>query len=192
VPVATKGKKMNKLVTAVLALLATAVAANAANLPEKKATPAAPVAAAYPDSWYFGVNGGANYQRNDSLRNQPGVTGFVVGKNINKQFAVEGSYDYYFKNNGRKDNQRGTVNVLYTPIELFGFRPYALAGVGAEARDTAIVKNGDARAIYNVGGGVKYTITTNIDADVRYKYVKDWSGKDRDSNVVTFGINYKF
>jgi hypothetical protein len=192
VPVATKGKKMNKLVTAVLALLATAVAANAANLPEKKATPAAPVAAAYPDSWYFGVNGGANYQRNDSLRDQPGVTGFVVGKNINKQFAVEGSYDYYFKNNGRKDNQRGTVNVLYTPIELFGFRPYALAGVGAEARDTAIVKNGDARAIYNVGGGVKYTITTNIDADVRYKYVKDWSGKDRDSNVVTFGINYKF
>jgi len=183
---------MNKLVTAVLALLATAVAANAANLPEKKATPAAPVAAAYPDSWYFGVNGGANYQRNDSLRDQPGVTGFVVGKNINKQFAVEGSYDYYFKNNGRKDNQRGTVNVLYTPIELFGFRPYALAGVGAEARDTAIVKNGDARAIYNVGGGVKYTITTNIDADVRYKYVKDWSGKDRDSNVVTFGINYKF
>ena len=185
---------MNKLVTAVLALLATAVAANAANLPEKKATPAAPapVAAAYPDAWYFGVNGGVNYQRNDALRDQPGVTGFVVGKNINKQFAVEGSYDYYFKNNGHKDNQRGTVNVLYTPIELFGFRPYALAGVGAEARNTAIVKNGDARAIYNVGGGVKYTITTNIDADVRYKYVKDWAGKDRDSNVVTFGINYKF
>jgi len=192
VPVATKGKKMNKLVTAVLALFATAVAANAANLPEKKATPVAPATVSYPDTWYFGVNGGVNYQRNDALRDQPGVAGFVVGRNINKQFAVEGTYDYYFKKDGHKDNQRGAVNVLYTPVELFGFRPYALAGVGAEARDTAIVKNGDARAIYNVGGCVKYGIATNIDADLRYKYVKDWSGKDRDSNVVTFGINYKF
>jgi opacity protein-like surface antigen len=191
VPVATKGKKMNKLVTAVLALLATAVAANAANLPEKKATPVAPVIEA-PASWYVGVNGGANYHTGDSISTVPGVAGFVVGYNFNKQVAVEGTYDYYFKNDGRKDNQRGAVNVLYSPFEVFGFKPYALAGVGAEARDTAIVKNGDARAIYNVGGGVKYAFTKSWDADVRYRYVSDWAGKDRDSNVVTFGVNYKF
>ena len=58
-PVATKGKKMNKLVTAVLAFTAMVAAASAANLSDKKVTPA-PAAPAIeaPASWYVGVNGG--------------------------------------------------------------------------------------------------------------------------------------
>lgn len=185
---------MSKLVTAVLALFAMVAAADAANLPDKKKAPEAPKPAAIevPASWYVGVNGGGNYHRGDSYSDIPGVAGFVVGRNINKQFAVEGTYDYYFKKDGAKDNQRGAVNVVYSPVELFGFKPYALAGVGAEARNTGIVKDGDARAIYNVGGGVKYAIAKDWETDLRYRYVKDWAGKDRDSNVVTFGLNYKF
>ena len=193
-PVATKGKKMNKLVTAVLALFATVSVASAANLPEKKKAPEAPKTPAIeaPASWYVGVNGGGNYHRGDSYSDIPGTAGFVVGRNLNKQFAVEGAYDYYFKKDGVKDNQRGVVNAIYSPVELFGFRPYALAGIGAEARNTSIVKNGDARAIYNVGGGVKYDITKSWETDLRYRYVSDWTNKDKAANVVSFGLNYKF
>lgn len=184
---------MNKLVTAVLAFTAMVAAASAANLPDKKVTPA-PAAPAIeaPASWYVGVNGGGNYHRGDSYSQIPGTAGFVVGRNINKQFAVEATYDYYFKKDGVKDNQRGAINAIYSPVELFGFRPYALAGIGAEARNTSIVKNGDARAIYNVGGGVKYDITKSWETDLRYRYVSDWANKDKAANVVSFGLNYKF
>lgn len=185
---------MNKLVTAVLALSAMVATASAANLPDKKKAPEAPKAPAIeaPASWYVGVNGGGNYHRGDAMADIPGVAGFVVGRNINKQFAVEGAYDYYFKKDGSKDNQRGTVNAIVTPFDVFGFRPYALAGIGAEARNPGVVKDRDARAIYNVGGGVKYDIAKNWETDLRYRYVNDWANKDRAANVVTFGLNYKF
>jgi hypothetical protein len=192
--VVTKGKKMNKLVTAVLALLATAVAANAANLPERKKAPEAPQAPAIqvPAAWYVGVNAGGNYRRGDSFGDIPGVSGLVVGRNINSQFAVEATFDYYFKKDSHKENHRGTVNAVYTPVDLFGFRPYALAGVGEEARNFEVVKKGDARAIYNLGAGVKYAVSKDWETDLRYRFAKDWAGKDHDSNVVTFGVNYKF
>ena len=38
---------------------------------------------------------------------------------------------------------------------------------------------------------VRYEITSNIEADLRYKYVTD-TKRNLHENVVTLGMNYKF
>jgi opacity protein-like surface antigen len=63
--------------------------------------------------------------------------------------------------------------------------PYALAGVGYRLSDA---KN---EPIFNVGAGLKYEITSNIDLDVRYRYVSDFDRKAY-NNAVTVGGAYKF
>ena len=188
---------MKKTIVALALALSTVTAAatDTSSLPSRS-NPTAPVGGSLvePKMW-VGVNVGGAVS--DGInRDAPWTVGVVGGYNVVRLgplgLGVEGTYDYYFKKDGVKDNQRGALNVVYSPVELFGFKPYALAGVGAEARNTGIVKNGDARAIYNVGGGVKYAINKDWETDLRYRYVSDWAGKDRDANVVTFGLNYKF
>lgn len=180
---------MKNIITA--AILAMAVtSATAASLPEKKATPAAPVLEV-PSSWYVGVNAGGNVRSNQNVQNTPGTVGGVVGYNFDKHYAIEASLDQAFKKGNDGKETRGMVNVIASPFSYFGFKPYILGGIGAQ---TADVKDGinATKTVYNVGGGVKYEISKSWEIDTRYRYVNTLNNTNRDSNIVTAGVNYKF
>jgi opacity protein-like surface antigen len=190
-----KEKTMKNLITAV-ALILTASAASAANLPEKKATPTAPAITA-PESWYVGVNaGGAINKLDRNVTDNPVTFGGVVGYKWNPMFATEVTVDEQLKKGDQKAQTRVVANGVVSPFgAVFGFTPYALAGVGAQNHD--FINNGvkdGTKAIYNVGGGVKYAIAKNWEADARYRWVNTFSDgtKIKDNSVVTLGLNYKF
>lgn len=193
---AFEGKTMKSIVTAVVGLMATVSVAAAADLPSKKTTPAAPVAAAvtYPDSWYVGVNVGGSVKLDRNVTDNPASVGGVVGYKFNQMLALEAAVDQQMKKGADKAQTRGTVNAVVSPVGThFGFTPYVLAGVGAQNHD--FINNGirdGSKAIYNVGGGVKYAISKNWEADARYRWVNRWSDNGKDANLATVGLNYKF
>jgi opacity protein-like surface antigen len=181
---------MKNIITAA-ALILTASVASAANLPEKKATPTAPAIEA-PASWYVGVNAGGNVRSNQNVQNTPGSAGAVVGYYVHSRIALEATLDQAFPKNGSESQTRGMVNTVLSPFhEVFGFTPYVLAGVGAQTNDIRDGRNAS-KTVYNVGGGVKYSIAKNWEADVRYRYINTLNNTNRDTNLFTVGVNYKF
>ena len=181
---------MKNIITA--AILSMAVtSASAASLPEKNATPTKPTIEA-PSNWYVGVNAGGNVRSDQNVQNTPGNVGGVVGYKINPGFALEATLDQAFKKGNEQKETRGIVNgVLSTPFDFFGFKPYVLAGIGSKTDD---VKNGlqGTKAVYNVGGGVKYELSKSWEVDARYRYINTLNNTLRDNNTVTLGLNYKF
>lgn len=181
---------MKNIITA-SALILFASVASAANLPEKKVAPTPPVIEA-PASWYVGVNAGGNVRSDQNVQNTPASVGGVVGYNFHPRVALEATLDQVFPKNGANAQTRGMVNTVLSPFhEVFGFTPYVLAGIGGQTSDIRDGRNAS-KAVYNVGGGVKYAITKNWDADLRYRYVNTLNNTNRDTNVVSFGVNYKF
>jgi opacity protein-like surface antigen len=181
---------MKNILTAAFLTMAVS-AASAASLPEKKATPTAPAVEA-PSSWYVGVNAGGNVRSNQNVQNTPGDVGGVVGYKVAPGFNIEATLEQAFKKGRDGKEQRAMINgVVESPFAYFGFKPYVLAGIGAQEKD---IKNGlsGTKTVYNVGGGVKYEINKSWDLDTRYRYVNTLNNTNRDSNVVTVGVNYKF
>lgn len=178
----------NIITAAILSLVVSA--ASAANLPEKAATPTAPKVEA-PSQWYVGVNAGGNVRSDQNVQNTPGIVGAVVGYNLDKQSALELTLNQAFPKGASEKQTSAFGNWLVSPFEVFGFKPYLLAGIGTETKD---VKNGleGTKAIYNVGGGVKYEIFKAWDLDVRYRYINTLNNTLRDNNTATVGVNYKF
>jgi opacity protein-like surface antigen len=183
---------MKNVITAVALILVSSVA-SAANLPEKKVTPTAPIpAVTAPESWYVGVNAGGNVRSNQNVQNTPGTAGFVVGYKVNQHFAYEATLDQAFKKNDTQEQTRGMINGIVSPFgSVYGFTPYALGGIGTQTNDIRDGRNA-AKVVYNVGGGVKYAISTNWEADARYRYVNTLNNTNRDANIFTLSLNYKF
>jgi opacity protein-like surface antigen len=121
------------------------------------------------EPWYGALRGGVN-----------------AGYNVTSFAAVEAAYEYQYspvsalRSNTVYANGVGQLKVPFIPVV-----PYALAGVGYRLSDA---KN---EPVFNIGGGVKYEVTSNIDLDVRYRYVSDFDRKLH-SNAVTLGAAYKF
>ena len=185
---------MKKIIAAALLVFA-ASSALAGDLPSKKATPAAPAAVTAPDSWYVGVNAGGAVKLDRTVTDNPATVGGVVGYKWNPIFATEITVDEQFKKADQKAQTRVVANGVVTPFgSVFGFSPYALAGVGVQNHDFRDGVRNNNKTVYNVGGGVKYTIAKNWEADARYRYINTWSDgtKIKDNNIVTLGLNYKF
>ena len=110
-------------------------------------------------------------------------------------FATEITVDEQFKKANQKAQTRVVANGVVTPFgSVFGFSPYALAGVGVQNHDFRDGVRDNNKAVYNVGGGVKYAIAKNWEADARYRWVNTFSdgSKIHDNSIVTLGLNYKF
>jgi opacity protein-like surface antigen len=180
-------------IASLFAMLATA--ASATDLPSKKTAPlppARPVAAVEaPSNWYAGVNAGGNVRQGQSLTDTPAVVGAVVGYKFSNAFAIEAAVEQTDNKAAFEAKTRGTVNGVATLGSFSGFRPYVLAGVGVQSHDF-FASSVSTQNIYNVGGGVKYAVTKNVDVDARYRYVNTFNGSERDSNIVTVGLNYNF
>lgn len=167
-----------------LAAIVASTAALATDLPSKM-TPSVPAPVASVGIPFFvGVRGGELYKS--------GVNNWTVGGNagyeVNKFFRFETDYDRF--NNKNKDAKADvmTVNAIgQMPLGFMNITPYALAGVGY-AWNT--VKNQD---VYAVGGGVRYSVTNNIELDGRYRHIANFKNeKGTKNDAVTIGVNYKF
>ena len=183
---------MQKTILSALAILASTVVASATDLPSKTQAPKTPVAAESSD-FYAGGNVGGNF---DKARVYSG--GIVAGWNVLPFFAVEGSYDL-----SRPDTKvRGDYNYQNTvaanalpQYKLPGMdvKVYGLAGLGYRWNSASTVAD---HSVYNVGGGVKYDFTKNIEIDGRYRRIDGLQSKDRTSTSAedraTIGVNYKF
>lgn len=171
---------------AAVSMLALSSVAFAADIPSKTA-PAAPTAPSIfsETSYYVGGFIGAEPKKVEpwygSLRG-----GVNAGYNVTSFAAIEAMYEYNYnplktlRSNAAYINGIGQLKVPFIPVV-----PYALAGVGYRMSDAKD------QVVYNIGGGLKYELTSNIDLDVRYRYIFDADRKFH-NNAVTVGGAYKF
>jgi opacity protein-like surface antigen len=166
---------MFKSIVTAAALLAS-TAAFASDLPRRSAPPA-PVFTQAASPYYVGVNGGLDYKKDDQKFSVGGNAGYEVNS------YVRGEVGYDYLNNADKTHVVTGNFIVQFPIMTL--TPYALAGVGYRWTD---IKND---YVYNVGGGVRYGVTKNIELDARYRFVTDFDNL-KQNNVISLGANYKF
>lgn len=154
--------------------------ATAADLP-KRSMPLPPTIAASDSGFYAGVNAGMVSAEKDA------TVGASLGYQFNKFFRAEGTYDYRYNedNSSTKLSSSTVMGNAIVQYPIGAFTPYALAGTGYRWSD---LKN---ETVWNVGGGVRYGVTRNVDVDARYRHVANYDNK-RDDNVFTVGLSYKF
>ncbi len=137
---------------------------------------------------YVGGFAGSNFR--DATDYQ---VGGVLGYQFRRNWAAELTYDYNQLNN-RTDGQMVMANVVYgRTVGQTGITPYALVGAGMGWNNLGVSNTGSNLALYNVGGGVRYSVTSNVDLDARYRYVGAFDDSlGANYNVVTGGINVRF
>lgn len=173
---------IKNVIAAAAVALGMVSAASAADLPSRKFAPAAPVVVSAPRTPFFvGLNAGA------TTKTENGIVGAVAGYEFNQYVRTEATYDHYFGRDipGQNLTQDVVAGNLIAQYSFGPVTPYVLAGAGYR---WAAVKS---EAIYNVGGGVRYALTDNVELDGRYKYVSNFNN-NRTDNVFTVGFNVKF
>ena len=166
---------MFKSIVTAAALLAS-TAAIASDLPSRSAAPA-PVFTQAASPFYVGVRGGLDYKKDDQKFSVGGNAGYEV----NSYVRGEVGYDYL----NDADKTHAVTGNFIVQFPVMTFTPYALAGVGYRWTD---IKND---YVYNVGGGVRYSVTKDIELDARYRYINDFDNV-KHNNVISLGANYKF
>lgn len=192
---------MKKLLASLFASFAMIATVSAADLPSK-ATPTIPTVASMLgfDGFYVGANFGGNYNKptHVAVDNTPVVVGVVGGYEWNRYFRTEATFDYTSKvSPANKDSgETAFANAIFQSPALYGITPYALAGLGLGYNSWGNGRGGivtGAKELYNIGGGVRYAISKNIEVDARYRYINAINGSNfQNNNVVTLGVNYKF
>jgi opacity protein-like surface antigen len=181
---------MKKTIATLALALSTvsAAATDTSSIPSRTA-PTAPVSEfgslVQPKMW-VGVNGG--FSLTDGInRDAPWSIGVNGGYNVVRLgplgLGVEGTYDY------KKGDTQTVIGNAITSFSFGSFTPYALAGVGY--RWDASRSREVNEKVWNVGGGVKYAISRNIEVDTRYRRIEDFD-RARPDDRVTLGVNFKF
>ena len=180
---------MKTFTKSVVALMAMSTVAYATDLPSKS-QPKAPatVASASSTPFFVGISGGS-FTTDSTLDwskiNNLGVKG---GYELHSLFRAELAYDYNHKavRIDGKDTPSHLVATNGVAQYKFGsVTPYALIGGGYRMNK---LKD---EYIFNVGGGVRYDVAKNFEADLRYRYVADFD-RVREDNILSAGFNYKF
>lgn len=201
------------LVVSAIAALGLTSVAFAGGLPEEM--PAAPAAIASSDiGIYLGLQGGwerTNYKDLDTISNMlaqanvdiakdNGAVGRAfLGYDINRYFAVEAGYSYFFNkvtfNN--EDNIKTQAADLYFKGKLpvvDNFDLYAKLGAGWLFAKGDDVNRDNINVAF--GAGADYYITPNVIANVEWTRIAGYSkfGKDYIPNTDAFmvGLRYKF
>ena len=171
---------------AALALIATTASAMAADVPSRAepTAPKAPVAVS-DKSMYVGFNAGA-LVTDGFNKNAPYSVGVVGGYKVfgfgPVGLTAEAAYDY-----DKNKNNTITANAIGS-YKLGALTPYVLGGAGYRYYDARATKD---EAVWNVGGGVKYAITSSFDVDARYRRIEGFDSK-RTEDRATIGVNFKF
>lgn len=123
--------------------------------------------------------------------------GYNVMSVLGVTAAVEGTYDIGVPKDAPATGDRNIthtfgVNAIPTfAIPGMGISVYGLGGIGYRINSDDALKN---FGVYNLGAGVKYAVTSNIDADLRFKRTEaiDEANMPKAENRVTVGVQYKF
>lgn len=207
------------LVVSAIAALGLTSVAFAGGLPEEM--PAAPAAVAVSDSGiYLGLEGGwglTNWKNSDfntgtgfSVSKDNGFVGRVLaGYQINKYFAVEAGYSYYFNKASLQLNGAEWTNVKTQSIDLLlkliapVVENFDLYGkVGPNYMMTKVnsnnygLKNGDNFGV-TFGFGADYSITPNVIANVEWLRNSGYQKVGNESyqpntDAFMIGLRYKF
>lgn len=175
---------MKKMLAAAVAFSLLAGSAMSADLPKRHVAPVAPMTTTVDPNavtgFYLGAGGGYAFNSNRYDVNVSG--GYDLG-----YVRLEADYDYLGKRNADAVHAL-TGNALFEYSFTNGFTPYVLVGAGVTFDSFA-----DRVAVYNVGGGLRYSLTRNLDLDARYRYV-DTIEKTKGSgeHIATIGVNYRF
>ena len=107
----------------------------------------------------------------------------------------EGSFDYFLKNKGISMwDINATVHYLFDVADKF--KVYPLAGLGYtnwsykyEYAGAPVVEGSDGRLAVNLGGGVEYELTKNlnVNAEAKYQIISNYN-----QLVLGVGVAYKF
>lgn len=155
---------MKKICVMAVAALAVAGAASAANAQDNS-------------NFFAGPTVGAGFGG--------GVTmGLQTGYEFSKYGRVEGTYDHMFMNGPWNLDNLGMNLIGQIPTGTMA-TPYALAGLGYQWQ------NGINQGVWNVGAGVRMSVTKQFDIDLRYRYIQGmWN--QTNNNFVGIGTNFKF
>lgn len=165
--------------------------------PATVAAPAAPAPVVAPatsagmnlSGVYLGVNTGSNFREGQDYR-----LGALAGYQFHPNLAAELTYDYARQDNGR-DGQMVMGNLVASRrLGTTALTPYVLGGAGVGWNAYGATNNGSNLALYNVGGGLRLNIVSNVDFDARYRYVGAFNTGDSTYNqhVLTGGLNIRF
>lgn len=172
----------------ILAGLLFSTAAIAADLPSRTAPmpPQRPVFTEPTNPFFVGVHVGAtfsndNYRIGDDQNYNINVRG---GWEFSPYARLEANYDYSYNTYSPFTTNTVTGNLI-GQYRFGSVVPYVLAGVGYRWSGFSD------QFVYNFGGGVRYEITRQVEADLRYRYIADNDNR-YNQNVVTLGLNYKF
>lgn len=168
---------MFKFKSALFAAMVTGLAATSATAADMVEVQTLP--GVYVPKSYVGIHTGTNFGKNRST-----PVGVVVGRELNKNVTVEGSYEYLAKTKGNPSAEHRVSGNVLLGTQVGVAKPYVLGGVGYEWG------NQD-RAVWAVGAGSKFALTQTVDADIRYRYIDGFS-KGRGDHVVTVGLNVNF
>jgi len=137
---------------------------------------------------YMGLNAGSNFRDSSDYQ-----VGGLVGYQFHQNFAGEVTYDYNRQNNG-SDGQMVMGNLVASHrLGQTAITPYALAGAGVGWNAFGGRGDGTNLALYNVGGGLRVNIVSNVDLDARYRYVGAFNGGETyNQHMVTGGLNIRF
>jgi hypothetical protein len=183
---------MQKTIVATLAFLVSTVAVSATDLPSKTILPPAFSIPSFAQDAYIGLNAGSNLS---SSRVYTG--GAIAGWNVNPFLAVEGDYMFSDPSNKNKIGlvykkdyvNAGTINVLpQVKVPFTDLTVYAIGGVGYQWDN--VTAN---HSIYNVGAGIKYDFSKDVQLDTRFTRTDSIKTQYRGyEDRATVGVNYKF
>ena len=115
--------------------------------------------------------------------------------NFTDQIRGEGSFDYFLKNKGISMwDINANVHYLFDVADKF--KVYPLAGLGYtnwsykyEYAGAPVVEGSDGRLAVNLGGGVEYELTKNlnVNAEAKYQIISNYN-----QLVLGVGVAYKF
>lgn len=176
---------MFKSIMPAVAALFLGSSAIAADLPKRTVAPLPPVVDRTVSEPQFFVGGFAGVGSTDwsNLTSDNARVGVVAGWQPIRYIRLEGVYEYGWKDAHGKHSNSLFGNVI-AQYPVGAFTPYALVGTGYRWSTVN-------ETVWNVGGGVRYAITSNVEADLRYRYVSDYNTRNHE-NVVTLGLNYRF
>ena len=111
--------------------------------------------------------------------------------NIIDNLRLEPSVNYYFKkDNGSMWDLCANVHYLFTLYEGLNF--YPLAGIGVTGAKDHTFDYASTAFAFNIGAGLEYMFTSNISANVEYKYRVCSGDFVPDRSLLTLGVAYHF
>lgn len=137
---------------------------------------------------YMGLNASSNFRDSSDYQ-----IGGLVGYQFHQNFAGEITYDYN-RQTRAGDGQMVMGNLVASRrLGQTAITPYVLAGGGVGWNAFGNRGDGTNLALYNVGGGVRINIVSNVDFDARYRYVGAFNGGETyNQHMVTGGLNIRF